>query len=321
MPPSTSSRPAAPPGRKTWSMLIAAGGLLWAGSASAQTAPTAPEVRLPTAESFVPQGRSGRLLLTGGVTNFEGASGGGLTPWATIAGYGTREQIGGTVFGTFIPTRDYQVYSTGAAIGLYNRLELSYARSTFNTLRVGGDLGLGRNFTFNQDIFGVKLRLFGDLVLDQDSWLPQVSVGTLIRRNDRGPVVSAVGGQRSSDADYYVSATKLFLAQSLLVNATLRVTRANQFGFLGFGGDRNRDYSVRPEISAAYLLNRNVAVGAEYRMRPNNLGIAREGDAYDFFVAWAPTRNISLTAGFVDLGRIVTRERQRGAYLSLTVGF
>ena len=33
----------------------------------------------------------------------------------------------------------------------------------------------------------------------------------------------------------YVSATKLLLAQSLLVNGTLRSTNANQNGLLGFG--------------------------------------------------------------------------------------
>ncbi|OYW32390.1 MAG: hypothetical protein B7Z51_03330, partial [Methyloversatilis sp. 12-65-5] len=32
-----------------------------------------------------------RLIATGGVTQIEGAAGGGLNPWAVIAGYGTRE--------------------------------------------------------------------------------------------------------------------------------------------------------------------------------------------------------------------------------------
>ena len=43
---------------------------------------------------------SSKLLLTGGVTNIEGAAGGGLTPWAVIGGYGTKEQIGGNAFYT-----------------------------------------------------------------------------------------------------------------------------------------------------------------------------------------------------------------------------
>jgi len=39
-----------------------------------------------------------RLLATGGVSQIEGAGGGGLTPWALITGYGTDAQIGGTAF-------------------------------------------------------------------------------------------------------------------------------------------------------------------------------------------------------------------------------
>lgn len=297
-------------------------GALLAGHAPAMAQQAGNTVRMPSLESFRPQGASGRLPLTSGVTMFEGASGGGLTPWATIGGYGTRDQIGATAFGTFIPTSDFRVYSTGALIGLYNRLELSYARSRFDTQRLGGDLGLRNGFSFDQDVFGVKLRLFGDLVLDQDSWLPQVAIGAMYRQNDRGSLVRALGAQRNSDADYYISATRLFLAQSLLVNTTLRLTRANEFGFLGFGGNRGDQYKLMPEVSVAYLVNRNVAVGAEYRRRPRNLeGVSRDNDAFDFFVAWNPVRNVSLTVGYVDLGRIVTRREQRGAYVSLNIGF
>ena len=40
----------------------------------------------------------GRLLATGGVTQLEGAAGGGIVPWAVIGGYGTRDEIGATGF-------------------------------------------------------------------------------------------------------------------------------------------------------------------------------------------------------------------------------
>ena len=43
---------------------------------------------------------SSRLLATSGVTEVEGAGGGGLVPWALITGYGTRDQIGGDVHAT-----------------------------------------------------------------------------------------------------------------------------------------------------------------------------------------------------------------------------
>ena len=99
------------------------------------------------------------------------------------------------------------------------------------------------------------------------------------------------------------------------------MTKANQIGILGFGGDRNDSYKPQLEGSIAWLLNRNLAIGAEYRMKPDNLGIAREDNVWDAFVAWAPNKHVSLTVAYVDLGNIVIRDNQRGWYASLQVGF
>ncbi|MDE2280798.1 MAG: DUF3034 family protein, partial [Xanthomonadaceae bacterium] len=41
-----------------------------------------------------PENVSGKLLLTGGVSQIEGSAGGGLTPWALIGSYGTQGQFG-----------------------------------------------------------------------------------------------------------------------------------------------------------------------------------------------------------------------------------
>ena len=135
----------------------------------------------------------------------------------------------------------------------------------------------------------------------------------------------------------YVSATKLLLAQSLLLNGTLRYTHANQNGLLGFGaaapGKSGR--SLQPEFSVAYLVRKDLAVGAEYRFKPNNLqalgaaaglGAAlREDDWKDLFIAWAPSKNLSLTLAYVDLGRsvpgVTANRRQTGYYLSAQVAF
>lgn len=40
------------------------------------------------------------------------------------------------------------------------------------------------------------------------------------------------------------------LAQSLLLDLTLRYTKANEFGLLGFGGDRKQSRSVEPTAAA-----------------------------------------------------------------------
>jgi hypothetical protein len=129
-----------------------------------------------------------------------------------------------------------------------------------------------------------------------------------------------VGGKASVGTDYYLAATKLFLAQSLLVNVTLRETKANQFGILGFGGDKHGDYSTQFEGSAAYLFSRRFAIGAELRTKPSNLGIAKEQDAWDVFAAYFLDKNLSATIAYTDLGNIVIRNHQGGGYLSLQAG-
>jgi hypothetical protein len=108
------------------------------------------------------------------------------------------------------------------------------------------------------------------------------------------------------------------VAQSAVVNGTLRWTNANQLGLLGFGG---AERSLQVEASAGWLVSRRLLVGGEYRSKPDNLAFAHEGDAWDLFAAYAASRNLSVTAAYVDLGSIATFDDQRGLYLSLQAAF
>jgi hypothetical protein len=165
-------------------------------------------------------------------------------------------------------------------------------------------------------------------VLDQDTILPQVSVGAQYKINDNALVVGTVLGLKRKNVDFYASATKVILSQSLLLNGTVRLTRANQYGILGFGGLGGQDqgYKAQFEGSAALLLSRKFAVGGEYRTKSNRLEGAlggstfREEDAWDLFAAYAPSRNVSLTVAYARLGQIALR-RQNAAYLSLQIGY
>lgn len=263
----------------------------------------------------------GKLLLTGGVSTVEGSGGGGLSTWATTTGYGAEGEIGGNVHGTLVALPDFELRTWGAAVGLYDRVELSYAHQTFDTQEAGVALGLGKGYTFNQDIWGVKVVVVGDAIYDQDRLLPQIAVGAQYKRNDRGAIIAAVGGEDDTGTDYYVAATKLLLDRSLLLNGTVRMTKANQTGLLGFGGPNGGDYSARFEGSVAWLATKRLALGAEYRSKPSNLAFAKEDDWVDLFAAWAVNKNLSVTAAWVDLGDIATFRDQRGLYISLQAGF
>ncbi len=268
------------------------------------------------------QARSGgKLLLTGGVSTVEGSAGGGLATWSMIAGNETRNGVGGKAHATVVALSDFDLRTYGAAVGIHDRVEISYARQDFDTGKTGAKLGLGRGFTFGQDIVGVKVRLTGDAVYDQDKAMPQLSVGIQYKRSRKDAIVRAVGGRHTAGVDFLVSASKVFLAQSVVVGGTVRLTKANQFGLLGFGGDRSDGYRPQLEGSAGLLLARNVLAGVEYRTKPDNLGFAKEDDAYDAFVAWAPYRNFTLTAAYANVGDVATFRHQRGAFLSAQIGF
>jgi hypothetical protein len=75
------------------------------------------------------------------------------------------------------------------------------------------------------------------------------------------------------------------------------------------------------EASLVYLFSKRLAAGAEYRTMPSNLGFTKSSDWKDVFVAYFLTKNISLTAAYVNLGTIATFKNQQGVYLSAQVGF
>jgi hypothetical protein len=268
----------------------------------------------------------GKLTATGGVSQVEGAGGGGLAPWALITGYGSRDSWGANAHYSRLATHDYSLDSYGVAVGIADRVELSLATQDFR-----GSLAPLNDLRIRQDIVGLKLKLAGDAVYDQDRWMPQVAVGVMAKRNKGvgglGALgvtnVTQLGARDDKGVDYYVAATKILLDQSLLLNGTVRATKANQMGLLGFGGDKGDRYQAKLEASAAYMLSRKLVAGVEYRMKPRNLGVDNEKDYYDAFVAWFPSKHVSVTAAYAVLGDITVfnPKNQRGAYLSVQTGF
>jgi hypothetical protein len=287
--------------------ILPAAALALAGTASAT-----PTVATPEAI-----GHAGRLLATGGASTIEGSAGGGIVPWAVIAGYGTGEQWGAAAFVTRVEVRDYSLTSQGIALGWRNRVEVGIARQRFGLPTLADALSLPTRH-FRQDIVHAKLRLAGDLVYTP---MPQLTLGAQHKVQRDFLVPSLVGARDDRGTDVYLSASKLFLGAAggrhLLLNGTLRSTRANQTGLLGFGGDRDGGRSLVGEASAAVLLNPRWAVGVEYRQKPDHLGFAREDDWKDVFIGWFPNKRVAVVAAWADLGRVATLEDQEGWYVSL----
>lgn len=266
-----------------------------------------------------------KVLATSAAVQFEGAAGGGLVPWAVIGGYGSDNEWGAAASLSRVNVDDF-VLNTGAVlVGINNRLELSFAQQN---LLFGSKAkamlnqtlgGVQFDHVIEQQVFGAKARLYGDLIYGA---APQISAGLQYKINQT-PFIPLQVLQANSDTgtDYYVSASKLYLdavfGRSLLLNGTARYTDANQAGLLGFGSPNGADAQWVAEAAVGLFLNHHWAVGAEYRQKPNRLATVDENNWSDFFVAWFPSKRVSVVAAYTDLGTIAMWEQQRGWYLSV----
>lgn len=251
-----------------------------------------------------------RVVATGGGTMIEGSAGGGIVPWAVINGYGSSGEWSATAMATGVYVDDFTLKVIGASLSFDNRFELSVARQTFDLDTMGGELG--------QDIFGVKYKLAGELLYTA---MPQITLGAQYKRVDDFTIPQAVGARDDWGLDVYVAASKVFFdaiaGRNVLLNGTVRATKANQTGLLGFGTQANHDYQFVLEASAAVLLTDNVALGIEYRQKPDELAFAREDDWQDVFLAWFINKHFSVVTAYANLGSIAGVEEQRGWYLSV----
>jgi hypothetical protein len=262
-----------------------------------------------------------RLLATGGLTQIEGSAGGGIVPWAVLSGYATEDQNGGTGFLTYVATGDYSLWSGGAAFTFHNRVEISAAEQRLHLGTLAEALKLP-GAELRMQVFGAKVKLFGDAVY---TTAPQVSVGVQYKRNLDFGIPQLVGAKDKDGVDVYVAATKAFLAAAagrhVVLNATVRATKANQIGLLGFGSSGHNDYEIVPEASAAFLLNNNVAIGGEYRVKRDKLAFSKEDNWSDFFIAYFPNKNVAMVMAVAQLGTIATLPHQSGLFLSVQASF
>jgi hypothetical protein len=250
-----------------------------------------------------------RVIATGGATTIEGSAGGGLVPWAVINGYNSSDEWSASAMATHVQLNDFSLNVSGASLSFDNRVELSVARQTFNLDTLSGELA--------QDIIGLKYKIAGELLYTQ---LPQLSIGVQYKRLDDFTLPSLVGAKDHWGLDVYLAATQLYFdalaGHNLLLNGTVRATKANELGLLGFGSQTNDDYQLVIEVSAALLLRDDLALGVEYRQKPNQLDFAREDDWQDVFIAWFINKHLSVTAAYTQLGSIAGFDDQQGWYLS-----
>ena len=256
------------------------------------------------------QADTSKIIATGGATTIEGSAGGGIVPWAVINGYASSDQWSLTAMNSAVYVDNFTLHSMGASLSIDNRFELSIAKQTFDLDTLGGKLG--------QDIVGIKYKLAGEVLYTA---MPQISLGLQYKRVDDFALPQAVGARDDWGLDVYLAASKVYFeaiaGRNLVTNLTLRATKANQTGLLGFGTATNNDYTLQAEASIAVLLTDNIALGYEYKQKPDELSFAQEQDWQDIFVAWFVNKHLSVVGAYVDLGSIAGFKQQQGWYLSV----
>ncbi len=298
-------------------------------------------VAAPAAHAQDAMMAQGGLLATGGVTSINGVGGGGINPFAVISGYDTNDEVGVTGFFTHLIAGSYTLNSGGASVGLFNRVEVSVARQNFDLGSPGASLGLGPDFNLSQNIISAKVRLFGNAVYDQGTMLPVMAVGASYHENvtsafpGTNEALPKAVGSHLDGTTFYVVATKLFIdglfGHYTLVSAGARLTNSNYNGLLGFGGTNaagqfKSGYHVEPFFDFAYFPDRKFAVGYEFRAMPHfdvagALNLNTTNNWQDVFVAYFPTKNLSITAAYAALGTIAGAKNSNGLYLSFTATF
>ncbi|WP_166422684.1 DUF3034 family protein [Paraglaciecola sp. 20A4] len=258
----------------------------------------------------VTSAKDGKLIGTAGLVQLEGSGGGGIVPWATLVGYDSQDQISLNVVATQVDVDDYRLNVLGLSASFYDRVEISVAQHRFDLK--------GTGINIKQNIYAVKYRVYGDVVYS--NW-PQISVGAQHKVLANESIASALGAHKTgSGTDFYIAATKVHLGAiagyNAVWNLTARATQANEMGLLGYGGINNNSYEVMLEASAGILFSRHVAVGIEYRQKPDNLGLG-EDDWKDLFVTYIPSKDFAITLAWADLGTIAGASGQDGLYLSL----
>lgn len=256
------------------------------------------------------QAGGSKVIGSGGATSIDGMAGGGIVPWAVINGYASSGQWSLTSALSLVNVADYQLHSQGVSLSYDNRWELSYGQQQFSIDQT--------DIQLRQQIFAAKYKLAGDLLYDS---MPQIAIGAVHKKQGDFALPAAIGVADPSDQEFYLAASKIYLdavfGRNVLLNYTIRATRAQQTGLLGFATVTDRSYQWCHEWSAALLLTHQLAVGIEYKQKPDTLDFAAEDHWRDVFVGWFVNKHLSLVAGYVDLGSIAGKPQQDGYYLAL----
>jgi hypothetical protein len=180
--------------------------------------------------------------------------------------------------------------------------------------------------------FSVRTPLIREGAFDQ-SWMPAVTLGVHYKANSGIDMINRrLGGAlrnlgvRSGDSlEFTLSATKSVagpFGRPTIVTVGGRATEAVHAGFLGFT-DR---YRLCLETSVIYLITDQLALAAEYRMKPDRIRevgtlIKEEDDWWDVGLAYVFNEHLTATAAYVRFGNVLDEDVDGGFIFAIKYEF
>jgi len=203
---------------------------------------------------------------------------------------------------------------------LWRRLELGYAFNRLGLDDFGDDVraATGLDIRTNDILlhhFNARLNVIEENAGDM-GWVPAVTLGAHYKYNNDVheinrrlmDTLNALGYDDNDGVDFTLTATKAlaFLPRPVFFSAGARCSRAAHLGFLGF----TNDYFVTLEGSALMLVTDRLAVGAEYRQKPDDLVavpglLANEDSWWDVHAAYILSNNAVVYATVGGLGKLL----------------
>ena len=252
----------------------------------------------------------------------DGVGGVVITPIAYLVNPGPEKQVFGlpAISGTFVGAGQKNVTSFVITETLWRRLELGYSASRFGLGNLPTQVQTATTVDINRSDVWLHSLNARVLAIPENSFgvpIPAITLGLQGKVNDGigeinnrlGGALTGIGLRHDAGVDFVATATKLFakgFGRPLILTAGLRVSAADQLGYVGFGD------AYRPsfEVNAVYLVRDNVGLAFEYRQKRNafsSIGtlVRKEDDWFTAGVAYVFNNHTTATAGYGHFGNVL----------------
>jgi hypothetical protein len=208
-----------------------------------------------------------------------------------------------------------------ATLNFLGRIELGYSYQYLSLGDWDNDVEDATGLSISDDdsrLHTVGLRVLVVREGEGDTtWVPAITLGARYKKNtqiddiddDLLGTVGLLGYDDDDSVDFTLTASKTFagiLPKPFILSATVRSTEAIHAGFVGFSDDRE----LVLEGNAIFFITDQLVLAGEYRQMPDELKslgnlVGRPDDWWSLALGYVVNNQLTLTAGFANMGRVL----------------